>query len=339
MTSLAERQHVNTLLKEAVPATVLQAPACAVLGLSERPEQARTRPPAINATALSPLYSYSGYCHANFLDLREQAIAGADRYKWTGTAEKFLEPYYEPLGNDYRLLQGVKFDTRSGTQIIKLFDETVKQGRFLQVVIANANTLNIARAADNYRALLRNALVLNDGIGVSIASQLKYSQKFSENLNGTDFIPRYLAESRIKLRVFLLGAPSDVAKACFEQCRQRFPQHEWLGFNNGYLSSTQHHSLCERIREMRPDVLLVGMGNPLQEFWIRQYGTNTGAKLCIGVGGLFDFLAGKVNRAPSWVRRLRCEWVYRLVVEPRRMWRRYLIGNITFFLAAWRESA
>jgi len=339
MTSLAERQHAHILLKEAPLASAQQDPACAVPGLGEHSAQTRTKPRAIYATVLNQQYSYSESCHANFLDLREQAIATVNRYGWSGTPEKFLEPYCEPLGNDYRLLQGVKFDTRSGAQVIKFFDETVKQGRFLQVAIANANTINLARANDNYHVLLRNVLVLNDGIGISIASQLKYSRKFSENLNGTDFIPRYLAESRVKLRVFLLGAPSDVAKACFEQCRQRFPQHEWLGFNHGYFSSAQHHSICERIRETRPDVLLVGMGNPLQEFWIHQYGASTGAKLCIGVGGLFDFLAGRVNRAPRSVRRLRCEWVYRLAIEPRRMWRRYLIGNLTFLLAAWRESA
>jgi alpha-1,3-mannosyltransferase len=339
MTSLTERQHANILLTETPPASVHQAPACAVPGLSEHPAQTRTKPRVIYTTPLNQLYSYTESCHANFLDLREQAIDTANRYGWAGTPEKFLAPYYEPLGNDYRLLQGVKFDTRSGAQVIKLFDETVKQKRFLQVVIANANTLNLIRADDNYRVFLHDALVLNDGIGVDIASQLKYGQKFSENLNGTDFIPRYLAESRIKLRVFLLGAHSDVAKACFKQCQRQFPQHEWLDFNNGYINSAQYPSICERIRETRPDVLLVGMGNPLQEFWIRQYGASTGAKLCIGVGGLFDFLAGRVNRAPSWVRRLRCEWVYRLAIEPRRMWRRYLIGNIMFLLAAWKDKA
>lgn len=283
------------------------------------------------------IHTNSEPCRANFSTLREQTIAAVDRNGSSGTAEKFLTTYHEFLGNDCRLLQGVKFDTRSGIQIIELFDEIVKEERFLPVVFANAHTLNLARADNNYRVLLNNALVLNDGIGVSIASKLKYGRKFSENLNGTDLIPHYLAESRIKLRVFLLGACSDVAEACFEQCRHQFPQHEWLGFNNGYINSAQHHSICERILETQPDVLLVAMGNPLQEFWIHQYGVSTGAKLCIGVGSLFDFLSGKVNRAPSWIRRLHCEWVYRLAVEPRRMWRRYLIGNMIFLLAAWRE--
>jgi alpha-1,3-mannosyltransferase len=283
------------------------------------------------------IHSYSESCRANFSPTREQAIAAAERNGWSGRADNFPAIYQELPVNNRRVLQGVRFDTRSGAQIIKFFDYTIKQDRFLQIVFANAHTLNLARANDKYRALLHDALVLNDGIGVNIASKLKYGQQFCENLNGTDLIPRYLAESRIKLRVFLLGASPDVADACFEQCQLLFPQHQWLGFNSGYISSAQHHSICERIRDARPDILLVAMGNPLQELWIHQYGASTGAKLCIGVGALFGFLSGKVNRAPSWVRRLHCEWVYRLVLEPKRMWRRYLIGNVTFLLAAWRD--
>ncbi len=290
-------------------------------------------------SAAIKIHTYMEFCRANFSTLREQAMAAADCYGWVKTAEKFLSAYHELLGEDCRLLQRVRFDTRSGTEIVKLFDESVKKGNFLQVVIANAHTLNLARNDDNYLKVLCESLVLNDGIGVNIASKWKYGRGFRENLNGTDFIPRYLTESRIKLRVFLLGARSDVAKACFEQCQYQFPQHEWLGFNSGYISSAQHNAVCECIRETQPDVLLVAMGNPLQEFWIHQYGASTGAKLCIGVGGLFDFMTGKVSRAPSWIRRLRCEWVYRLVIEPRRMWHRYLIGNIKFLLAAWRERA
>jgi alpha-1,3-mannosyltransferase len=79
--------------------------------------------------------------------------------------------------------------------------------------------------------------------------------------------------------------------------------------------------------------LLVAMGNPLQEEWIARCSTKTGATICIGVGALFDFVSGRVERAPLWVRKLKCEWVFRLIQEPKRMWRRYLIGNLSFLWA------
>ncbi len=274
---------------------------------------------------------------ADFSALREQAMAAAEHYGWSGTASKFLEAYYELFGEKWRLLQGIKFDTRTVAEVIDIFDDTVEQGRFLQVAIANAHTVNLARKDAVYRKILNKALVLNDGIGVNIASLWKYGKVFCENLNGTDLMARYFAESRLKLRIFLLGAHADIVKACVERCRERFPQHEWLGFIDGYFKSTQIHAVCERIRKLQPDVLLVALGNPLQEFFIDRYGTMMRAKLCIGVGGLFDFMSGKIKRAPLWIRRLRCEWVFRLIIEPRRMWRRYLIGNITFLIAAWRD--
>jgi alpha-1,3-mannosyltransferase len=338
VTSGPEYERSGMHLEEDMPACLLQD-----ANLIPRPQHIVLHCGISLLNSLNPITlamkipTYSESCQANFSSMQEQAIAPSERNGWPGTADNFPAIYQEFPVNNRRLLQGIRFDTRSGAQMIKFFDGTVKQGRFLQIVFANAHTLNLARANKNYHALLHHVLVLNDGIGVNIASKLKYGRQFCENLNGTDLIPRYLAESRIKLRVFLLGASPDVAEACFEQCQLLFPQHEWLGFNSGYISSAQHHSICERIRDARPDVLLVAMGNPLQEFWIRQYGASTGAKLCIGVGALFGFLSGKVNRAPSWVRYLHCEWVYRLALEPRRMWRRYLIGNVMFLLAAWRD--
>ncbi|MFI3155883.1 MAG: WecB/TagA/CpsF family glycosyltransferase [Methylococcaceae bacterium] len=287
--------------------------------------------------AAAKIHLYAESCHAHFPALREQAMAAAGRYGWAGTAEKFLAAYHELFGENWRLLQGVRFDIRSGAEIIEVFDRTVKQGQFLQVAIANAHTVNLARNNAVYRKILSKALVLNDGIGINIASLWKYGKGFCENLNGTDFITRYLAESRLKLRIFLFGARPDIVKACFERCLKNFPQHEWLGFENGYIGSAQYHAVCERIRKIQPDVLLVALGNPLQELFIHRYGESMRAKLCIGVGGLFDFMSGKIKRAPLWVRRLRCEWVYRLAIEPQRMWRRYLIGNITFLIAAWRD--
>ena len=289
------------------------------------------------ASAALTIHAYAESCRTDFSALREQAMAAAGRYGWAGTAEKFLAAYRELLGENWRLLQGVRFDIRPGAKVIEILDDTVEQGQFLQVAIANAHTVNLARNNATYRKVLNKALVLNDGIGVNIASLWKYGKGFHENLNGTDFITRYLTESRLKLRIFLLGARPDIVKACFEQCLKKFPQHEWLGFEHGYIEPAQYLAVCKRIRKLQPDILLIAMGNPLQELSMHRYGSRMQAKLCIGVGGLFDFMSGRIARAPLWVRRLRCEWLYRLAIEPRRMWRRYLIGNIAFLIAAWKD--
>lgn len=288
--------------------------------------------------AAQTIHTYTQFCQLNYISLREQAKEAAKSYGWVGTAEKFMMAYDELLGENCRILQGVRFDTRVGTEVFKTFDESIMQGHFLAVAIANAHTLNLARHDEQYQKVLRDALVLNDGVGVNIASRWKYGRGFAENLNGTDLITRYLAQSQSKLKIFLLGATDDVVNACSQRCKVLFPQHEWVGFHNGYIGIDEHDFICERVRKSEANLLLVAMGNPLQEKWIHQYGEATGAKLCIGVGALFDFMAGAVARAPSWIRRIHCEWVYRLAIEPKRMWRRYMVGNVLFLIAAWKSN-
>jgi len=86
------------------------------------------------------------------------------------------------------------------------------------------------------------------------------------------------------------------------------------------------------IRASQADVLLVGLGNPIQELWLMENLAETGCRLGFAVGALLDFMAGRFPRAPEWMRELRVEWIYRLVQEPLRLWRRYLVGNPVFLL-------
>ena len=236
-----------------------------------------------------------------------------------------------------RTLQDVRFQVLTIDEAVTLLDTHVHAHDPVKIAIANAHTLNIARGNAQYRHVLAGFTVFNDGIGIDLASRMRYGEHFPSNLNGTDFIPAYFARSALKLRIFMLGAQPQVVQRAFDAARRQFPAHEWLGFNDGFFSPEDETALCERIREARVDVLLVAMGNPLQEFWIERCAANTGATVCVGVGALFDFLSGEANRAPAWVRQAKLEWIYRLVQEPGRLWRRYLIGNLSFLWHAWRE--
>lgn len=236
-----------------------------------------------------------------------------------------------------RILQEVRFQVLTTREAVSLLDAHVLERRAVKIAIANAHTLNVVRSNTQYQRLLRGFKVLNDGIGVDLASDLRYGQRFPANLNGTDFLPAYFWRTGLKLRIFMVGAQAHVVQRAFDAARRQFPAHEWLGFNDGFFSPDDEAALCERIRAARADVLLVAMGNPLQEFWIERCAASTGATVCVGVGALFDFLSGEANRAPAWVRKAKLEWMYRMIQEPGRMWRRYLIGNATFLWHAWRE--
>lgn len=170
--------------------------------------------------------------------------------------------------------------------------------------------------------------VVNDGIGMDLAAKLMHGTRFQENLNGTDFIPRLLGGSPLPLRVFLFGARPEVVGEASRTVERRFG-HEVVGALSGY--GVDDAEVCRRIRDAQPDVVLVALGNPLQERWILDHAKALPPALYVGVGALFDFLAERAVRAPVWVRKLRLEWLFRLLQEPKRLWKRYTVDAVRFF--------
>ena len=207
------------------------------------------------------------------------------------------------------------------------------------VVLANAHTVNCAWDSHEYRKqLLQASLTLRDGSGVKIASYLA-RQPLRENFCGTDFVPRLLGDLAADgVRVFLFGGQPGVAAAAAAALQQQVPALVVAGVSHGYRSEREPASvLIDEINAARATVLLVALGNPRQEAWIAEHLGRLDVRLALGVGALFDFLAGNVPRAPRWVRRVGCEWVYRLMVEPRRLWRRYVMGNPVFLYRVLRQ--
>ncbi|HVF54436.1 MAG TPA: WecB/TagA/CpsF family glycosyltransferase [Actinomycetota bacterium] len=206
-----------------------------------------------------------------------------------------------------------------------------EDGNPTTVVYVNAHTLNLAAADPEYRALLMSAgLVLNDGAGLAIAGRLK-GAPFPENLNGSDFNPRILElAARRGWRVFFLGGRPGVAELAVERLHERIPGFETAGSRNGFFRSDEADDVVAEVREARPDLVMVALGNPRQELWLSDHLSATGAVIGVGVGAFFDFSAGVIPRAPKWMNRLGIEWLYRLSREPRRLWRRYIMGNPLF---------
>ncbi|MEE2943604.1 MAG: WecB/TagA/CpsF family glycosyltransferase [Pseudomonadota bacterium] len=202
------------------------------------------------------------------------------------------------------------------------------------VAFLNAHCANVASKDDMYAAALERAdMVLSDGIGVEMAAKMQGS-RIRENLNGTDFVPKLLIEAAKRGQsVYLLGGKPGTAEAAAMELQRRIPGLQVAGTRDGY-NGADDMTAVSAINRSGADILLVAMGVPLQELWIDRNFDGLKAKVCISVGGLFDFLAGNVSRAPVWVRQARAEWVWRLMMEPRRMAKRYLVGNLTFLARA-----
>lgn len=199
----------------------------------------------------------------------------------------------------------------------------------LSVFIPNANTLNLATDDPSYRAVLqRGDIVVNDGIGVRIAARLAGLSEL-ENQNGTDLTPAVCAAGAdVGLRVFWLGGVDGRAAAAGEALQREFPGLEIAGTHHGYFDDGD--DIARRIAGTRPHLVLVSLGNPLQEIWIDRHLSQLDGAVAMGVGALVDRYAGLVERPPEWVQRSGLEWAHRLVNDPAGLWRRYLLGNPRF---------
>ncbi|MCP8896835.1 WecB/TagA/CpsF family glycosyltransferase [Shinella daejeonensis] len=212
------------------------------------------------------------------------------------------------------------------------FASEVAQQAEGQTVIAflNAHNANLMIRDPEYRAVLQRQVVLPDGHGVDIASLVFHGRKFPANLNGTDFVPALLTYLERPLTVAMIGTRPETLARAAENFRRLAPWHRFLPLSDGFFDRSKSGEILERASMQKPDILLVAMGTPAQEKWIDRHVRPQDARLVISVGALFDFVAGDLQRAPPGVRRLRLEWVYRLLQEPSRLWRRYLIGNPLF---------
>ncbi|MES0198021.1 WecB/TagA/CpsF family glycosyltransferase [Mesorhizobium sp. M0011] len=221
---------------------------------------------------------------------------------------------------------------------IALLNRLIAERRFTKVSFLNAHNANIAYTDPVFAEALDDFLILPDGIGIDLAARLLYGTPFPDNLNGTDFVPAFLQASTTPLTVGLLGATRVNAEAASVKLAALAVQHKFVVIHDGYFPASQEQEIVDRIAALRPDVLLVAMGVPRQELWIERHIDARHCTLPIAVGALLDFLSGAVPRAPLWMRRLRLEWLFRLAVEPSRLWRRYVVGNPLFLLRVLRQK-
>lgn len=198
----------------------------------------------------------------------------------------------------------------------------------------NAHCINQTYNSGYSAALRRATLLLPDGSGLAIAARLR-GHRFVANLNGTDLVPQLCGRlARSGGSVFLLGAAPGVAEAAAAGLAVRYPGLRIAGACNGYFTPEEEPGVIAAINTARTDLLLVAFGVPKQELWIDRHLAALDVGVAMGVGALFDFVAERAPRAPLTLRRLGLEWLYRLYHEPRRLWRRYLIGNANFLIRA-----
>jgi N-acetylglucosaminyldiphosphoundecaprenol N-acetyl-beta-D-mannosaminyltransferase len=227
---------------------------------------------------------------------------------------------------------GVPVDNVSMDETIQIIKDTIKNDRHLSHTVINAGKVVLMNADSKLRESVINADLINaDGAGVVIASRL-LGKPLCERVAGIDLMENIvrLAHEE-KFKVFFFGATDDVVSKVVNHYSAIYSPDIIAGFRNGYYKKDEERAIAESIGASGAQILLVAMSSPFKEnFLYENADVLSTVNFTMGVGGSFDVVAGKVKRAPLWVQKISMEWAYRVYQEPKRMFKRYLIGNIKF---------
>ena len=263
-------------------------------------------------------------------ELRRKGLLRAEEFDWCLHAGKLAGQFV-----GFAEVFGIRFGTGTMDQALEEIDAMLKHphpgGQPHFCAFANADCLNIAYKNTRYADDLNGAdAVWADGVGIAISARLMHTPVHG-NVNGTDMLPLLC---RRGWSLYLFGAAPGVAEKARERLLAEFPMAKIAGVDHGFCRTPEEESaVIGRINAANPDILLVAMGVPKQEEWIVSHRAQLNCGIAVGVGGLFDFASGRIPRAPTWMRKLKIEWTYRLYNEPVRLFRRYVIGNPLFI---WR---
>jgi N-acetylglucosaminyldiphosphoundecaprenol N-acetyl-beta-D-mannosaminyltransferase len=210
------------------------------------------------------------------------------------------------------------------------------------VLNVNVHCLNLCYDDPELRGFLNGAdIVFCDGAGVMLAARL-LGRRIPERITYADWAWRLAAFTEAEgFSVYLLGARSGVAQEAARRLQARYPDLQIVGVRHGFFDhaagSPENEAVVKVINGLRPDILLVGMGMPLQEYWLMENRNRLEVGVVLTGGAVFDYVSGGLRRGPRVLTDSGFEWLARLLIEPRRLWRRYLIGNFLFLLRVLRQ--
>lgn len=220
--------------------------------------------------------------------------------------------------------------------------ERIRQKQPGFIVTPNVNHVCTCERDPRFRAAyVRAFLALPDGMPIILASRL-LGTPLRQKLSGSDMLPALCGfAAQEGFSVFFLGGTPGTAERTAQIMSERNPGLRVAGYycpDYGFEKDpAKLGATLEALRAAQPDICFVALGSPKQEIWMDDHFTDGGACIYMGVGATFDFISGRVRRAPLWVQKTGFEWLWRIAMEPRRLWRRYLVEDMVFFRIFGRE--
>lgn len=243
---------------------------------------------------------------------------------------------------NYTQINGIKIHQVNLNEAISQIESFIRRGNKHQVCVTNVYSLVLMQKDEGLRRVNNSSsLVIADGMPLVWVSRL-FGQPIPERISGSDiFYGLCKIAAKKQYKFFFLGSTIETLNKMCSNLGKCFPDLQIVGaysppFKRKF-SEEENSKMVEEINKTHPDILWVGMTTPKQEKWIYHNLDKLNVPVAVGIGAVFDFIAGKVKRAPKWMQKYSLEWLFRLSQEPRRLWRRYLIGNPIFLWLVGKE--
>lgn len=244
------------------------------------------------------------------------------------------------LGNNPRIvLLNTIIDVLDMTQTVNLVEEYIKSKTPLHLMGVNADKINEVNKNEKMRQIVNSCGVINaDGASVVMASKF-LKKSLPERVAGIDLMQELVKRSaERKHSIYLLGAKKEIVEKTAEVLRNQYLSINIVGIHDGYFKDDDWDDISQEIKEKNPDIVFVGITSPLKEYLIEYLQQNGNNCVFMGVGGSFDVISGAISRAPMWMQKMNLEWLFRVMKEPRRLFKRYFVGNVTFIKAVIKEK-
>lgn len=229
---------------------------------------------------------------------------------------KFLNTYVDALSMD---------------ETLDKIQEYIDNKACVQHVVINAGKVNLMQEDENLTKIINECPLINaDGQSIVWGSKI-LGNPLPERVTGIDIFTELVRISSEKgYKPYFFGAKEEIVTEVVRKFKEQYPTLQVAGYRNGYFKQEESKNIAEQINKSGADILFVAFSSPMKEFWIKEHMETMQVPFAMGVGGSFDVIAGKTKRAPKWMQKCGLEWFYRFIQEPKRMFKRYIIGNIKF---------
>lgn len=229
-------------------------------------------------------------------------------------------------------------DSATIAESVEYIFDRIKKGVFTQHVVVNVAKIVNMYSDKSLKQSVQSCDIVNiDGMGVVWGARF-LGHDVPERVAGIDLFERLIGRAEIDgYSVYLLGAKEDVLEKALERIIEQFPNLHIAGYHHGYFWDNEAE-VVDKIKRSGAQLLFVAITSPKKENFIQRWKEQLGVTFVMGVGGTFDVVAGKVNRAPLWMQKYGLEWLYRIIQEPKRMWKRYLVTNSKFAYLLLKEK-